>query len=350
MRVLVTGGTGFVGLHTVLALHAAGHEVRLLVRSLDKMVRVYEPHGLADLDCVRGDITDAASVDKALEGCDAVVHAAAAVSVHARDADWVLRNNLMGTELVLGGALERGIERMLQVSSTTALFRPDARRIDERSPLGEAPTGYGRSKIECDRLVRGLQDEGAPIHTTYPGSVLGPDDPGLSEAVGGLLLFLHGRSVPWTSSGFQLIDVRDLAEAHVRLLERGGPPSRYVMGGVFFSWWQLADQLEEVTGARFLRPPAPGMAIRWFGRLADMAQRVVTLDVPVSLESTTYMTQWAPSDDSAVRRDLGIVYRDPVETLRDTVEWLRETGRLWWRFPALSDDTRARSSRGTAAH
>lgn len=335
MRVLVTGGTGFVGFHTVRALHAAGHEPRLLVRSLDKMARIYEGHGLGDLDCVRGDITDPASVAKALADCDGVVHAAAMVSIHARDSERVLRNNLRGTQLVLGGAAEQGIPRMVQVSSTTALLRRGLGRIDDEAPLGVAASGYGRSKIECDRYVRSLQEEGAPIQTTYPGSVLGPDDPGRSEAIAGLQIMLDTRMVPATTSGFQLVDVRDLARAHVLLLERGGPPGRYVMGGHFFTWREFAQLLAEVTGERFLQPTVPAFALRLAGRLADGLGRLVSIGLPVSLESATYMTEWARADDRAVLRDLGLRYRDPGSTLRDTIRWMRDAGLCWWRFAKL---------------
>ena len=169
LNVMVTGGTGFVGFHTVRALVHAGHSVRLLVRSPQKMQRVFTPFGLENLPCIKGDITDEDSVNKALDGCNAVFHSAALVSVHASDSEKVLNNNLLGTRLVLGGAWERGIQRMIQVSSTTALFRSGLSGVDEHSPLGTALSGYGRSKIECEKFVRDLQDKGAPIYTTYPG-------------------------------------------------------------------------------------------------------------------------------------------------------------------------------------
>ena len=103
LNVMVTGGTGFVGFHTVRALVNAGHSVRLLVRSPEKMQRVFAPFGLENLPYIQGDITDETSVNHALKGCNAVVHSAALVSVHASDSEKVLNNNLLGTRLVLGG-------------------------------------------------------------------------------------------------------------------------------------------------------------------------------------------------------------------------------------------------------
>jgi nucleoside-diphosphate-sugar epimerase len=257
------------------------------------------------------------------------------VSIHARDSDRVLANNLRGTELVLGGARKLGVERMIQVSSTAALFRPGAQRIDESSPLGAATTGYGRSKVECDRFVRKLQAGGAPIYTTYPGSVLGPDDPGVSEAIAGLKGFLDGRVVPDTTSGFQLVDARDLGRAHVLLLERGGPPARYLMGGLYFTWSEFAKLLEEVTGERFLQPPTPALAMKLVGRLGDWVSRFLPVELPVSLESTTYATEWAESDDSLIRKEIGLEYRDARETLRDTIRWMQRAGLLWRDYSAV---------------
>jgi uncharacterized protein YbjT (DUF2867 family) len=88
MRVLVTGGTGFVGSHTVAALVERGHEVRLLVRAVQRVAPALAPLGLqaADLDTVVGDVTDPAAVEQAVRGCETVVHAASVYAFDSRDA------------------------------------------------------------------------------------------------------------------------------------------------------------------------------------------------------------------------------------------------------------------------
>jgi hypothetical protein len=91
IRVLVTGGTGFVGMHTVLALHHAGHDVCLYVRNPGKMERVFKPFGLHNLEHIVGDIIDRKTVNRALKNRDAVVHSAAIVNVHAKDARKTIR-------------------------------------------------------------------------------------------------------------------------------------------------------------------------------------------------------------------------------------------------------------------
>jgi len=328
LHVLVTGGTGFVGFHTVKALVDAGHSVKLLIRSPQKMQRVFAPLGLADLPCVTGDITDEASVNEALDGCNAVMHAAALVSVHASESEKVLQNNLLGTRLVLGGAWQRGIPRMVQVSSITALFSRGLDRINEDSPLGSALSGYGRSKIECDRFVRELQDKGAPIYTTYPGSIVGPDDPGMSEAMIGLRTFLNSGLLLDTTGGIQIIDVRDLARAHVGLLERGGPPARYLLGGHYHSWRNYGELLQAVTRRKFRRLRLHPSILKATGAVGDMLNHFISLELPLSRESVIYATEWAVADDSLIKETLAMEYRHTEETHRDAIAWLHAAGHL----------------------
>lgn len=76
MRVLVTGGSGFVGSHIVETLATGGHEVRVLARDPDRLMRSLAPHGPMSVDVARGDLTDAGAVEAAVDGCSAVIHAA----------------------------------------------------------------------------------------------------------------------------------------------------------------------------------------------------------------------------------------------------------------------------------
>ena len=108
MKVLVTGGTGFVGSHSVAALVARGHQVRLLVRSPDQVARSLSPLGVADVESVVGDVTAPQPVEEAMAGCDAVLHAAAVYSVDPRAATRIRETNVRATEIVLGAAVRMG--------------------------------------------------------------------------------------------------------------------------------------------------------------------------------------------------------------------------------------------------
>jgi len=98
----VTGGTGFIGGWTAKAIEDAGHQVRLLVRDPARLGTGAGALGVDVSDYSVGDITDRASVRRALEGCDAVVHAAAVVAMDPKQADSMIATNLAGAENVLG--------------------------------------------------------------------------------------------------------------------------------------------------------------------------------------------------------------------------------------------------------
>jgi nucleoside-diphosphate-sugar epimerase len=304
----------------------AGREVRLLVRSEEKLRRLF---GDRVEDFVLGDVTDAASVDRALAGCDGVVHTAAMVSVDRKDTDIVMATNVGGTKLVIGGAAERGLENIIHVSSVTALYDPEASFLNEYSPPGNASTPYGNSKVQSEHFVRKLQDQGAPIHITYPASVIGPDDPGLTEPHQGIITYLR-PAAPVPPSGNQWVDVRDIALAHRRLLERDLPPGRYPLGGHFLPWTQLVDLLYQLTGKRSWKLPVPAPVLLGVGRIIDWVNRVrsQSLDTPVTHEAMVYATHWVRMDNSKAKAELDLGFRPIEETMTDTLRWLYAAGHI----------------------
>ncbi len=326
MRVMVTGGTGFVGYHTVLALLEAGHEVSLLVRSIDKMLNLFGEGTITYY--TRGDIGDCQAIERALEDCDAVIHAAAMVSTSARDAERVFRGNFEGAKNVIGMALDRGVGPVIHVSSVTALFDPQARVLDENSPPGSAENAYGRSKVACEKYVRELQDAGAPVYISYPATVIGPDDPGMTEAHVGMTTYLTAF-VPRMPSGNQYVDVRDVAEVHLQLLERQPEYGRYLVGGHYLPWIELGDVLDSLTGRRIVRVPLTGAFMRLAGRALDkVRERVDLTNVPITREAMDYATRWVPMDNSRVERELDFEFRPLEESFADTVSWLYRAGHI----------------------
>ncbi|MDJ0869202.1 MAG: NAD-dependent epimerase/dehydratase family protein [Myxococcota bacterium] len=337
MRVLVTGATGFIGSHTTRALLAGGHAVRILARNPAKVEAVFGPARAGLDDVVPGDVTDEACVAKALEGCDAVVHTAALVAMEASRASEIDATNLRGVQLVVGGAHRRGVPAIVYVSSASALFHGGDRPIRPDDAVAAAVDAYGRSKADAEAYVRRLQDAGAPILTTYPTGVVGPDDPGLSEANHAVRTFI-GTCVILTSSGFQFVDVRDLAEVHRRLIEGDHGAGRYGAGGPFLPWAELADLLDRLTGRPVRRVPVPGRLLRALGRVGDLAKRVQSFDFPLTGEGMQYASLWPGVDSSRTEQELEFRFRGAEETLRDALRWMAHAGHLDpARLPALLD-------------
>lgn len=318
MKVFVTGGTGFIGSYTCHALLNEGHTLKLFVRNKAKAKALF---GSKVRSVVVGDIASVDDVAKAMKGCDAAIHMAAMVSTSKDDAEKVYQTNLAAAENVLGQAVESGCKKIVHVSSITAIYNAKAKKLDHESPLGVAKNAYGRSKVQCEKYARSLQDSGAPLHITYPASVIGPDDPGLTEPHEGLITNLFGLGLDMPS-GNQYVDVRDVALAHAALLRKPLKPGRYPLGGHYITWKTLYATLERLTGRNILMLPVPGFSMRLLGRTLDVLKPLVDTQTPVSHEAMVYATNWVKLDNTKTETDLGISFRPFEESLIETVQWL----------------------------
>lgn len=323
MKVFLTGATGLVGAQTALALLRAGHDLRLLVRNRQLAYDYFADRGYRLDDFVVADMRDNKAIARALQGCDAVIHTAAMVSLDPRKAEEVYQCNIASIDAVIGSAIKQGIDNIIYVSSIGALFNPKADNINEESPLGVPRDAYMRSKRDCEVYVRQLQERGAGIKITYPSGVFAPDDPKLSESTASLVTLL--KVIPVTSSGMQFVDARDLAEAHVRLLTHTkGESHRYLVGGHFMPWQDFHRLLQQVTGRKIISLPVPGVILRALGNVMEVVKRIYPVNIPVSAESMSVVTQLPRADSGKIISELSVTFRPPQDTFSDTVRWLAD--------------------------
>jgi nucleoside-diphosphate-sugar epimerase len=333
MRVLVTGATGLIGAHTTFELLKAGHQVRLLVRNREKAEKYFSSHGITLEDVVLGDMRDAAAVRQSLQGCDALVHAAAVVGVEKARAEEIYQSNLQAVRAVIDTAVEAGIANIVYVSSVGALCNDrkyvTTEVVDETARYIQSTDAYRQSKADCDRHVRALQAQGAAIQITYPTAVLGPDDPGMSESNNALRIFLT-QMVPLTSSGFQIVDARDIAIAHRLMLERGAPKQReqgrYIVGGYFQYWRDLAKMYQSASGKWLFKFWLPDSVWIGIGMFLDHLKKIVPIDFPLTEEAGILVTRWVPVSSAKIERELGLVFRPTQVTVNDTAAWMRRAG------------------------
>ena len=329
MRVLVTGGTGFVGAWTAKAIIDAGHDVRFFVRNPTRLFTSVGALGVDTSDHVTGDITDVTSVSAAIEGCDAVVHCAAVVATDPRRADEMLATNVAGAHNVLGTAVEARLDPIVHVSSITALFRSGLDTMHADLEVAGGHDAYGRSKAAVDRYARDLQRDGAPVVITYPGMVLGPGaGTQFGEVADGVESILKMRLVPGLDAGWVVIDVRDLAAIHAALVEPGKGARRIMAGGTYVDAAGLRGLFKAVTGRRIVQLPIPGSVLRRLGSGIDFATKHTPFVPVLNRAAMDYYTQMPASDDGPVHDELDIDYRPLSDTFTDCITDLAANGRI----------------------
>ena len=329
MLVCVTGGTGFVGAHSVAALLGAGHRVRLLVRDESTVDAALTPLGVPPscrdrmVETVAGDVLDEPSVARAVRGADAVLHAASVYSFDPRRRAAMSRTNETGTELVLGLARAEGVARTVYVSSVAALFPSRHRPLDADSPVGRAREPYLASKAAAERVARRHQAEGAPVVITYPPALLGPDDPKIGDQTARLRDILRGLMPIWPTGGFPLGDVRDTAALHARLVSGTGA-GRHFCPGEYVTTRRYLHILREVTGRALPAVHLPAAAMLPVGVLAGWLQRMWPWHVPAEYGAIYTCACATRVSDAA----LAAAPRPVAETFADTVAWLHRAGHL----------------------
>ena len=322
--VLLTGASGFVGLHILQRLLDEGHRVRALVRTPSKLRDHVALLGLDPddprIEVAAGDMTDANAVQDAARGCDQAIHAAATFSYRRRDAERMLRENKVGTTAVLDAAIEAGCTGIVHVSSIAALLRPGA-TLDHRSPLGIALGPYTQSKVESERVARDRQDAGAPVAIVNPGAIFGPHDPYIGESNEVIRDILRGRLPTWPRGGMQWVDVRDTADVAVAALDR--PGRRYLVPGEDLTLPH--EVLRVVTGRRL---PAMRLPLRAALPVLRLGYTTGWSFLPHAMEGSRLIALDTHVDYSATVDDLGISGRPLEQSMRDTVRWLAEAGHI----------------------
>lgn len=208
MKVLVTGGSGFLGINLIRKLRAKGVEE---IRVLDIADFDYPEKSEAWLKFTIGDVRDAVVIDRVSSGCDAVVNCAAALPLYSPED--IRTTEVDGIRNVLSSARRFGVRRVVQISSTAVYGVPKKHPIYENDELvGVGP--YGVAKIEAEEICRKARSEGQPVCVIRPKSFIGP------ERLGVFALFYDwaytGHGFPMIGSGnnrYQLLDVEDLCDA-----------------------------------------------------------------------------------------------------------------------------------------
>ncbi len=261
MRVLVTGGTGYLGAAVVRALHARGHHPVVFARHASSAGLPGVPHD--------GDIRDRDAVRHAADQVDAIIHLAALVSIwrqRPQDFDDV---NVGGLHTVLDVARGLGIRRIVYTSSFLAL-------PPSRGTCHPAANDYQRTKMQGLRIARAAAAEGLPVVILFPGVVYGPGPPTEGNLIGRLIHdHLQGRlpGVIGAENIWSYTYVDDVANAHVRAIEREPLRGEFMVGGENAPQMRVFEIVREITG-RPLPRRIPIAAAAALGAVQDAGARL----------------------------------------------------------------------------
>jgi dihydroflavonol-4-reductase len=327
-RVLVTGGSGFVGSAVVRTLVEAGYAVRTLVRSRSPRANL----AALDVEIVEGDMRDAEAVGRAMAGAHHVMHVAADYRLWSSDREEIRRNNLAGTRNVMEAALREGVERVVYTSSVAALaLRADGSPADESAALAEAHAigAYKRSKVAAQDLVEAMIARHAlPAVIVNPSTPIGPRDIRPTPTGRIIVEAASGRMPGYVDTGLNLVHVDDVAAGHLAALRRGRIGERYILGGQDVL---LADMLRDIALLVERRPPRLRMPRRLLYPAAAVAEMFasrtgrepfLTLD---GLRMARYRMYFS---SAKAMRELGYNARPYGEGLQDAVAWFRGAGHL----------------------
>jgi dihydroflavonol-4-reductase len=323
---LVTGATGFVGSAVARALLARGHRVRALVR------RGGDRRNLAGLDLqpVEGDLTDAASLARAVAGCRYVAHVAADYRIWVPDAAAMLRANVGGTEALMGAAQAAGVERVVYCSSVAALgLTADASPADETTPVSEAAMigVYKLSKFRAEQAVlRLVRERALPAVIVNPSAPVGPRD--IKPTPTGRMIAdaAAGRMPAYVDTGLNIVHVDDVAAGHVLALERGRIGERYILGSENLLLRDLLALIAAETGRAAPRLRLPRRLL-WPVALGFEAVANLTGLTPLVTRDHLRMARKKMFFSSAKAvRELGYAPRPARLAVRDAIAWFRANG------------------------
>lgn len=316
-KVLVTGGTGFLGAYLLRELLQKGYQVRAIRREASPMHSVESIQH--QVEWVIGDMLDLSSVEDAMEGIEKVYHAAAIVSFNPKDAERMIHTNTEGTANIVNTALSMGIKKMLHVSSIAALGRKENQsQMDESTQWENSShnSSYAISKFKAECEVWRGVEEGLNATIINPSMIMGPGfwhngTPKMFTQVNKGLRFC-----PKGANGF--VDVRDVAKIAVQLTESEISGERFIVNSENLSYKSLFTQMAKALGKQPPRIIMPdwGVSILW--RLDKLRSRMLGVEPLITKEIASSLQLVSEYDNQKIIKALDYQFLPMSQTISET--------------------------------
>ena len=344
-RILVTGGSGFIGKYLVSALVARDRQVRVLDLQLP-------PRALPQVQYVGGSVLDRELVHSAMDGIDEVYHLAGLPGMWLPRKDDFHTVNCGGTEIVIETARKRGVKRFLHCSTESILFRASplsASIADDAFPPDDMPGPYTRSKMLAERLAMQAAGSGFPVVVGCPTMPIGPHDHNLTPPTAMLRHFLGGRLQLYLDFIVNLVDVRDVAAGLILVMDRGQIGHRYILGGESIPLKKVLGLVAAISGRRGPLIPVPGRLAEAATTMLEFIADHVTRRPPSgTAEGVRIALRATALSIAKAQRELGYQPQPVEPALREAIAYLLGAGANHHGFsPALDPAFRpSQTSRG----
>ena len=326
MKVFLTGATGFVGSHVAREAAAMGADLRLLVR---KTSRLDNLAGL-NAETVTGDLLEPESLRAAISGCDAVMHVAADYRLWVRDPETMYAANVDGTRELLRIAREERVGRVVYTSSVATMgFKRDGTIVNEQTPVSidDMLGHYKRSKFLAEQEAIAAARAGQQVIILNPTTPIGPND--LKPTPTGRIIvdFLNRKFPAYVDTGLNLVDVREVARAHVAALELGRSGERYILGGENLTLKQILDKMSAITGLpspTMKVPHAVAMVFAFFDE--NFSGRLLGNEPRATVEAVRMGKKKMYASSAKAVQELGFKQIPVYQALRAAIDWFRQHG------------------------
>lgn len=339
----VTGATGFIGSHVVRLLRMRGDRVRILARESSRA------HNVEGLGCeiVVGDLREANSMVRCVQGCRIVYHVAADYRLWARNPLEIYESNVAGTRNLLSACCEAGVEKVVYTSTVGTIgMRTDGVPTDEDTPVTlDGMIGhYKRSKFMAEQVALECAHEGLPLVIVNPTAPVGAGDIKPTPTGKIILDFLRGRLPAYVDTGLNIVSVEDVAQGHLLAEEKGEVGQRYILGGENLTLQKILEILSRICDRHIPRFPMPWTVALLAGYLNQFFVGTVLRREPTIPLDGVRMARYKMfvSSRKAITM-LGYNPRPAEQALREAVHYFRND----WR-PDSAEDRISNLHPGTA--
>ncbi len=326
MKTFVTGATGFVGSHIARLLLQQGHDVRILRRDSSRLDAIQD----VSVEHIIGDLWDVEQLTTHLRGVDWVFHVAAVADYWRNGKAAIYRANVDGTKNLLLAAERAGVQRFIFTSSAAAVgYLGGGRAATEDTLFNLSPqlTPYGHSKFLAEAEVLRAVQRGLECVILNPAIILGPAD--LNLISGSIILETKRGTLAAMpqSGGTNLIDVRDVAQAHLAAAEKGRNGERYLVGGENMTHKEMIRLVCEVIGVAEPKIPAYGWMIPPIALAVDIGRRL-GLNIPADGNQMRLSRMDLYFDTQKMRQELHQPQISLRQSILDTYNWYLDHGYL----------------------